>query len=81
MKLPKTRASIVICDMNEVPWFLLTIYGATTEDLCTVPGGGNIVAAALKRRGLNMMQDCIASIFDVDVGERTLFHPPMGHRK
>jgi len=85
MKKPKpfwqNRASILIADMQGRPWFTLTIYGVTTKDLCTVslddPGlsGGQIVAAALKRRGLRMMQDCIASVFDVDVNEATLYNP------
>lgn len=65
-------AEILIRDHDMRPLFVLTIYGATPEDLCTVAPaedllGGNLVAAALRRRGIHPAS-VVFTMFDVNVG-------------
>jgi len=51
--LPQERCHMVVRDRDMRELFVVTLYGVSFGELCTVPGGGNIVAAALARRGLD----------------------------
>lgn len=63
-KLPTTKGSILIRDHDMNPLFVLDIWGCTSRDLCMCPGGGNIVADALRRRGIDP-ESVFFAIWDV----------------
>jgi hypothetical protein len=49
----RITSSILIRDLDFNPLFRMYFYGLDAHDLCTVPGGGNYVETALKRRGID----------------------------
>jgi hypothetical protein len=51
--MARERASIVVRDLDMEPLFRLDFYGLSPRDLAAVPGGGDYVAAALERRGID----------------------------
>jgi hypothetical protein len=48
-----TRSSILIRDLDMEPLFVMEFYGISERELRIIPGGGNIVARALERRGID----------------------------
>lgn len=56
INIARQTCSILIWDLNMHPLFVFYFYGVTKEELCTIGedySGGDIVAAALRRRGLD----------------------------
>jgi hypothetical protein len=52
-KMLTTRSRILICNLDMEPLFVMEFYGITQRELRTIPGGGDIVARALERRGID----------------------------
>ena len=52
-RMLRQRSRILIRNLDMEPLFVMEFYGITHRELCMIPGGGNIVAAALERRGLD----------------------------
>jgi hypothetical protein len=56
---PRVKSEILIRDLAMRPLFVMTFWGLTRNDLCFVsmekgaPSGGEIVAAALRRKGID----------------------------
>ena len=68
-RAPTTKAEIVIRDLYMKPLFILQIYGITGADLCVISedpqfNGGDIVAAALRKRGIDP-DSVMFSLWDV----------------
>jgi hypothetical protein len=58
------KRTIVIRNLNMEPMFALDFYGEKAKMLTVVPGGGNIVAEALQKRGIDP-KTVIFSLWDV----------------
>lgn len=68
-RAPRTRAEILIRDLDMKPLFVLQLWGLEGKDLCVIAedpqfNGGDIVAAALRRRGIDP-ESVVFTLWDV----------------